>query len=429
MLQKRPLLIVVIVFCLAIAAAEHYVPVFFVRNHYSKHFSQATVFRYRLTSDYTKRAKTIVFDAEVEAFFDGSRWRKTNGGIKLYISKSDSTKLHYGDVIQSNAPMYAIKNMPNGHFDYKRFMKRRRIYHNVFIKQYQKIAEHKYNPIIFAARSINQSLRNRLQHSGLGKQESALAIGMMLSDKRGIDEDIRHNFNTSGLGHILCVSGLHIGIILVIFRRVFGFMVWGNFRRFYVFRLAMIAVAYFIAFIVGFTPSVLRAATMFSFFILADMSGKRYDRLNVLAFTALIFLILNPLVLFDVGFQMSYLSMAGIIVFLPLFEGLFIKEKHPNSLKKLLYNLRLEAEVCISAQLFTLPVAAYHFKRIPTYFLFANIVVVPFVGAALMMILVLLVVADVPFIGDIASFATNIVLKAMIAFTSWIDALPYSSIQ
>ncbi|MDR0790074.1 MAG: ComEC family competence protein [Bacteroidales bacterium] len=429
MLQKRPLLVVVIVLCLAIIAVEHFTPVVFFGNHYSKHFSQATAFRYRLTSDCSQRAKTILFEAEVEACLDEGRWHKTCGHIRLYFPKSDSTNLRYGDVIESSATMYAIKNFAGQDFDYRKFMKRQRIYHNVYPKSYKKVAQDQYNPILYAAKTINKTLKQRLLHSKMGEQQTALAIGMLLSDKHYIDPEIRHSFNTSGLGHVLCVSGLHIGLIIGLFDLLFKVLSFGNNRLFVFRKMLLVVLAFFIAFIVGFTPSVLRSATMFSVFIIASLTNRDYDRLNVLAFTALIFLILDPLVLFNVSFQLSYLAMAGIMVFLPLFEGIFPQKRGNPFTKRLLYNVKLEAEVSIAAQLFTIPIMAYHFKQIPTYFLLANVVVVPFVGLILAMILLLLCFVDVPLIGDIVGFATDLLLKGLILFTSWIDSLPFAILQ
>jgi competence protein ComEC len=263
----------------------------------------------------------------------------------------------------------------------------------------------------------------------MGKQETALAIGMLLSDKHYIDQDLRHSFNTSGLGHILCVSGLHIGLIIGLFDRFFKILSFGRSRLFAFRKILLVILAIFIAFIVGFTPSVLRAATMFSIFVVASMTNKDYDRLNVLTFTAFIFLILDPLVLFNISFQLSYLAMAGIIVFVPLLKGIYPQIKRNSFAKRLLHNVKSGAEVSTSAQIFTIPIMAYHFKQIPTYFLLANVVVVPFVGLILFMILLLLCLADVPFVGDIVSFATNLLLKGLILFTSWIDSLPFAALQ
>jgi competence protein ComEC len=427
--QKRPLVIIVLVACIAIVLVDNFVPVFLIRNHYSKHFQEATAFRYRLTTDFTEKAHSILFEAKVLSFFNGTTWHSTCGKILLYFPKNDSINLHYGDVIETSAPINQIENFNEHGFNYEKYCKHKRIYHNVFPKNYTKIAEKQYIPIIYAAKTFNKTLKKRLLSSHLKKREANLAIGMLLSDKSNIDLGIRNAFNTSGLGHILCVSGLHIGLLIMIFDTIFKILTLGN-RYLFIFRkILLIFIAFFFAFIVGFTPSVLRAAIMFSVFVLASFCKKNYDNLNVLALTALIFLIFDPLILFNISFQLSFLAMAGIFTFTPLFKSLINNHNTKMYWKQKLFNIWKSAYTCISAQLFTLPLTAYYFKNLPVYFLFANIIVIPFVGFILCMIILLLIVTNVPFLNIVVTFATNFLLKELIIFTSWIDSLPFSHLQ
>jgi competence protein ComEC len=430
LIEKKPLLVVVIVLCLAIMAVDAFVPVFFIRNHYSKHFSTATAFRYRITGECIERTKSVMVEAEVCSCFENGSWNDVCGKIRLYLPKSDSTKLHYGDVIESSAVMYAIKNRAGLDFDYRKYMKHKRIYHNVFLKNnsYIKVASNQYNPIKYAARKINKTFCNRLLRSGLGKQEAALATGMLLGDKHLIDYEIKRTFSTSGLGHVLCVSGLHIGLIIGLFNILLK-RISQNHTYFLYSKILLILLAFFISFITGFTPASLRAAVMFSVLITDIYFGKNYDKLNLLSLVALIFLLCNPLLLFDISFQLSFLAMAGIYTIFPVFESLYEHHKQRKLLNKIIRKLLLNAEISISAQVFVIPLIAYYFRQIPTYFLLANIVVVPFVSLILGMIILILVFVDVPFVGDILAFATDIMLKGLIIFTSWVDKLPFSTIK
>ena len=163
-------------------------------------------------------------------------------------------------------------------------------------------------------------------------------------------------------------------------------------------RFLLIAISWIIAFIVGCTPSALRFALMLTLTLLTDLTSFRSERINLLIVTAFILLLCDPLLLFDLGFQLSFLAVLGIMVCMPKAND-WIRTKFPSFLKP----LGKTAATTLSAQLFVLPIIVCRFHTLPLLFLFANVIAVPFVGIILFSIICLLVFVNVPLLGDLTT--------------------------
>jgi competence protein ComEC len=275
-------------------------------------------------------------------------------------------------------------------------MQRKRIYHSVYARNYETIGKDKSFDVMAVAYRCKLALKERLFASGLPKDRAALAVSLLLGDKSDLDEDVKLSFSVAGLSHILCVSGLHIGLIIFIFDYFLKYIHLLGFRGWVLRRVLLIVIAWTIAFIVGCTPSALRVALMLTLTIITDMTVYRSDRINMLFVTAFLLLLFNPLLLFDIGFQLSFLAVFGIMLCMPKADS-WIKRKVPSYLKA----ISSTAATTLSAQMFVLPIIVYRFKTFPILFLFANILVVPFVGLLLFSIICLLFLVEVPIFGEL----------------------------
>ncbi|MGY8927758.1 MAG: ComEC/Rec2 family competence protein, partial [Flavobacteriales bacterium] len=142
-----------------------------------------------------------------------------------------------------------------------------------------------------------------------------LGVGqaLILGNKELLSTEIKTSFSRAGAMHVLAVSGLHVGIILA-----FLIFVLERFPRIFSRRAAILISILFIwiyAGITGFSPSVLRATIMFSIIVFGDVFGKQSSRFNSLGFSAFLMIVWNPLIIYDIGFQLSYLAMLGIFLF------------------------------------------------------------------------------------------------------------------
>ena len=150
---------------------------------------------------------------------------------------------------------------------------------------------------------------------------------MLLGNKNEMNPSIRNAFNVAGIAHILCVSGLHIMIIIMSISWLLQYVLPSNLKWYYIKNIIIILATWIIAFIVGLTPSALRVSTMMTILLLSRMTPLSSDSLNTLYVTAFIFLILNPMVLFNLSFQLSFLAVFGIITLQPILVRTFYGKK------------------------------------------------------------------------------------------------------
>ena len=182
---------------------------------------------------------------------------------------------------------------------------------------------------------------------------------MTLGDKSALTKELKVVYSVTGASHVLALSGLHLGII-------YGLLVLltGG-RRQHIFHSLLFTFHFFaiwaFVFLVGMPVSLVRSAVMLSTYGLLSLGRRDKMSVNTLAFTAIVLLMLNPLSLFDVGFQLSFMAVFAIIVWVPLFRS------------------RLWGMVAVSlaAQMGTAPLIAYYFGRFSTYFLLTNFIVIP----------------------------------------------------
>ena len=200
-------------------------------------------------------------------------------------------------------------------------------------------------------------------------QEQTVLSALMLGVRTDMSPEILHAYMSTGAMHILAVSGLHVGILYLVLGWCLFFM-RGRILSFLK-TLIIVVCIWFYAFMTGFSPSIERAAIMFSILAIARQFSMTANIYNTLAATAFISLVINPMDVFDVGFQLSYLAIIGIVYFSDLCNRWW----NPQML--LLSKPWQMLTVSISAQILTLPLTMYYFGQIPIYFLLTNIIAIP----------------------------------------------------
>jgi competence protein ComEC len=203
-------------------------------------------------------------------------------------------------------------------------------------------------------------------------QVQALMIALTTGKRDYFDEETYDQFLGAGIVHILAVSGLHVGILYLLLIRLTHFLSFHRTGRWI--RLILILNFFiFFAFLTGLTPSVLRSVVMFSVMLLGLTFNRKSPILNSVFLSAFLLLSCDPELLWQVGFQLSYSAVIGILLFHPVFQSMW-QPKH-----KFLQGCWNLIAVSISAQLATLPLSLYYFKQFPTYFILSNLIAVPFV--------------------------------------------------
>lgn len=194
----------------------------------------------------------------------------------------------------------------------------------------------------------------------------AIASAMVFGYKNEMPEEIRTTYAETGASHVLAVSGLHVGLIYLFCSFLLRKLRWRLGKA-----VISLCVIWGFAFLTGATPSVLRASAMFSFVLVGQQMRRPISIYNSLAGSALFLLIDNPLWLFHIGFQLSYLAVLGIVIFQPLFYGWWIPS---NGWADKIWTL---ITVSFAAQLATMPFTLYYFHQFPVYFWLSGLIVVP----------------------------------------------------
>jgi len=290
-----------------------------------------------------------------------------------FTMESGADSLKYGDLLICRGRFQEVTPTLNpGQFDYRRYLALQGIQWQVFISDggWKLLERQRWKGL----KGLSLSLRERLNHILMfyitDPENVAIARAMLLGDDEGLSEDQRKAFSGAGAMHVLCVSGLHVGVVYLLLNALLGKLQrkrWTN-----IIRVALLlASIWMYALVTGMSPSVMRAATMLSFIISGQVLRQRPDIYNSIAASAFFLLLTNPGMIFSLGFQLSYLAVIGIVSFQPLlYQTLYFPWKITQKIWALI-------TVSMAAQAFTAPLAIFHFHQFPSYFLLTNLVVVP----------------------------------------------------
>lgn len=295
-------------------------------------------------------------------------------GLLLVNLKVDSARdqLHYGDqlVIRANYGEVSPPYNP-GEFNYRAFLANSNIWHTAFVEktQLKKIGEKKGSSLIYNAVILRQRMIEKFEKYLKDKSALSIASALVLGYRQDMEKEVASVFTDTGTVHVLAVSGLHVGIVFVVFSALL-FWMNANPRLKFAKGIILILLIWFYALITGFSPSVLRAAIMISFTLIALHFVKDGNIYNTIAASALILLLFEPKFIMNVGFQLSYLAVVAIIYLYPILKDVF-SIKNP-----ILRGLWSYSVLSISAQLITFPLVMFYFNNFPLYFLPANLFII-----------------------------------------------------
>jgi competence protein ComEC len=256
-------------------------------------------------------------------------------------------------------------------FDYKSFLASRGIYQQLFTNddQVKTLGRNKGNGFVQYALSLRQRMVEKYEHYIPDKEASAVASTLILGYKAELSSEVLSAYSQTGTTHVLSVSGMHVGLVFVVLNALLWFL--NSTRKLRILRASIIILliwAY--ALVTGFSPSVSRAALMLSFYVFGKALNRSSNSYNLVAISAVFLLIYNPFFLLDVGFQLSYLAVLGLIYFYPKFYHLlYVKNKLVDAVWSYV-------ALSCAAQLATFPLAMFYFHQFPVYFLISNLFIV-----------------------------------------------------
>ncbi|WP_162052670.1 ComEC/Rec2 family competence protein [Pontibacter pamirensis] len=351
-------------------------------------------------------------------------WQQAEGYVQLSIPH-DSEKayeLNYGDVLLvKGAPQEVVPPGNPNQFDYRQYLANKGIYHRHYLQafQAQKIAAAPSNPLLAASMHLRRNLDQLLRERVEARREYAISSALILGVKDELDNSIRSAYASTGTMHVLAVSGLHVGLIYVVLVWLFSFMA-PTVRQRALQAVLILALLWTYAFLTGLSPSVLRAVVMFSFVTVGTAIKRQTNIYNTIAIAAAALLMLNPYNLKEVGFQLSFLAVLGIVYLQPkLYQLLEVNNW-------LLDKVWMYFTVAVAAQVATLPLGLFYFHQFPVYFWFANLVVVPAAMFALYTGIAALAFSWVPMLSGLLFALHSGIVWVMNWFNEAVQRLPYA---
>jgi len=369
---------------------------------------------------------TVRFEGQVKYVLFKNE-RKSASGYLLVAFKVDSVKnppIVYGDLLLIPSNINAIQGPLNpGEFDYRKFLANKQVYHQIFTQpEYvHKLQSETGNSLISFALKLRKQAVGYFNRYILNPDAAAIASTLILGYRADLSTDIIEAYSKTGTMHVLSVSGMHVGLVFLVLNQLLKKLDRGKGFR-YLKPTLIILLIWFYALITGFSPSVCRAAMMLSFYVLGKALNRSQNSYNLIAISAFLLLIYNPYFLFDVGFQLSYLAVLGLVYFHPKIYHLFhIKSRFIDQI----WNY---SALSVAAQLATFSLSIYYFHQFPVYFLISNLFIVLPVTLIMYLGFVFLLV-PVPLISVYLGKVLNFLIQLVNSGLYEIENAPSSTIN
>lgn len=379
------------------------------------------VYQLKLIENPVEKANTFSCVARITESVNKNYTTKETANIILYFKKdSIISQLNVGDRILVNSKVERVKNAGNpNEFDYAGYLKTRHILYSSYANTTNWIklpTDHQMNIRALAWKWRDQLLQI-YRDNGITNESFDILAALTLGYKTSLDPEVRKAWADAGAMHVLAVSGLHVGIIYLIMSYLLGFLLKIKYGR-WIRSVLLLIILWLYALITGLSPSVMRAACMFSFIVVGEAMRRKGGVFNSLAASAFFLLLYNPYLLFTVGFQFSYLAVVGIVFLQPKFDKLFFIR---NPILNKLWQL---TTVAIAAQIATFPLTIYYFNQFPSYFLLSGYVVILMAGILIYLSALLLILSQVEILSNLLGWILQHLIKILNQIIIWIQELP-----
>lgn len=353
---------------------------------------------------------------------DSLGWHDSVGKVLIY--HKNERPLLPGEIIwvQKSPERIPPPQFPD-EFDYSAYLSRKDIHFRQFIgSNFSVVDTTLQGSAAYWLEKTRKSLVEIIEDKIDDRSSQQIAAALLLGQKDNLDREIRNAYAETGTMHILAVSGLHVGIIYAILLfPLKGIRLSRRGKKVYLIVVVFIIWGY--AILTGFSPSVVRAATIFSLLTLGQLRERRPSSWNLLAFSAMIMVVIDPGVIFDVGFQLSYLAVGGILLLQPLILRWWLP---PHKVLEYIWQI---TAVSIAAQLATFPLSILYFHIFPSYFLVANLVIIPLSFVVMNVGILMLALSWVPSLGDWLGVGVDYLIRFQNWLTLTIQQLPGGNLE
>lgn len=402
------ILIFLVILIVAFAQIKYYEGIFENKYKNIKEDDEISIIGTIVSDPQEKEYKTK-YILKIDTINSDKKYKNTK--VILYTKKEKET-LKYGDKIElvGNFKLAQERRNPEG-FDYRFYLKTKKIYGIVTTKNTKKLKENNANIISMIANKTANVIKNQSKKL-LKNKEACLLIGLLIGDTDEIDEETKEDFRNSNLTHMLAVSGLHVSYVLLGVNYIITKVkIHKKLSKI----IVMLLILFFIL-VTGATPSVLRAGTMTIYLIIGGIFYRRISVFSSLNLSLLVIIIMNPYCLFDVGLQLSYAGTIGIVYLYPI-----IKEK--------IYNKANSILITISANIVIIPIMLYNFNTISLTFFISNLLAGPIIGIIIILGFSIIIISLIFFpIANIFSKILNLLIILFLNTAKACANLPFSKI-
>lgn len=393
------------------------------KDHFSKISSQYLLVK--INKEPVLKNGLLRFTADVKDGIDGTNKTPTSGTLLIAIKDTAARRLYYGDELIIPAKYNAIEPpfIP-AEFNYKKYLANQNIFYQAYLypKQFVLVKSNTGNPLKAYSLRLRQRLVEKLKQNIRDTNAVAVASTMILGYKADLSSDVLQAYSKTGTVYVLSVSGANVAIVYALLAFILSFL--NRYKHGKVIKaFVIVLLIWYYAMLTGFSPAVCRAAVMISMVITGKTFSRYINTLNILAISAFVLLLYDPFFVNDVGFQISYLAVSGLIIFQPIVYKLF---KFKNKWADKLWTL---CSVSIAAQVITFPISAFYFHQFPVYFLVSNLFVI--IPSAIIMYsgVIYLLLPQIPFLSKSIAYILEKTILLMNKGLAFIEHTPYAAIS
>ncbi|PTM11512.1 MAG: competence protein [Bacteroidetes bacterium] len=390
-------------------------------RQFTNHYSNVIKLNDSLSNTITLRIREVLKPSNyhdkyiIDVLVIGSK--QVFGKSLLNVNK-DSTlnTLSVDDIIIVKTQLNDLISSLNPYqFDYKVYLEKQQVYHQIFVTNSELITVSTNKHTIFGyAAKLRDHVQSKILYYNFSADEYAIISALLLGQRQDISKEVYDSYAQAGAIHILAVSGLHVGIILILLNYVLKpleLLKRGKFMKISI----IVTLLWCFAIIAGLSASVTRAVTMFTIIAIAMHLKRQTNIYNTLAISVFVLLLFKPNFLFDVGFQLSYLAVLAIVILQPLLYKLWLpKYKVFDFFWKIF-------TVTLAAQFGVIPLSLYYFHQFPGLFFLSNLVIIPFLGIILGLGILVIILSSFSILPKFMADTYSFIISSMNSFIQWIS--------
>jgi len=393
------------------------------KDHFSK--KQADYLLVKINNEPKLNGDLLRFTATVECNVTNGKTSPASGNLLITIKDSAANGLYYGDELLVPANYHPVDPPFNpAEFNYKQYLVNQNIHYQEFLypHQYYILSRNNGNGFIIYSLRLGQRLVEKFKHHIRSPEAISVASTLILGYKADLSNEVLQAYSKTGTIHVLSVSGAHVAILFLLLNFALGFLDRFRYGKTIKAILIIILIWYY-SLLTGFSPAVCRAAVMISMIIIGKTYSRYINTLNILAISAFFLLLYDPFFILDVGFQLSYLAVAGLVILQPIvYKWMDIENKWGDK-------LWAACSISIAAQVITFPLSAFYFHQFPVYFLISNLFIIIPSEIILAAGIFYLILPDIPYISSTLGWILEKSILLMNKVLAAIEHFPYSGIN